>query len=362
MPTVTSKYSEEWIDVDRSVSSYMPLEAAATALDGFVVRQDYMPVIKRYVREETVLWQMIRKEKADADVIKEIIEPYATAPNAGFVDRATLNPVENSATAPNYDLADPGQQNKAIGGVIKFPHYTRSLHKQQGLPWGDQIARKTERLMVSTLLTLEMSLFTGNATTNPLSFNGIENQMPLANVSSIDIRAGKSVVKSLRSIVRKAISNKQILKKITHIFTSALGIELIEIETDMRLAYRNMEVIRPGLQVPQIVTQAGNIPLMQSPYIDDITYDLPNPDPRDEVVYYLINLGNISWKGVIPEGGIDTFEPQLFDVSKQELSLANPYLLEKRMSLIYGTLYVENRGASIFKLIVKVPAGTVAGI
>jgi hypothetical protein len=288
--------------------------------------------------------------------------PYGTAPQVGFVDRVSLNPPENSATAPNYDLGDPGQQNKAIGGVIKFPHYTRSLHKQQGLPFGDQIARKTERLLVATLLTLEMSLFTGNATTSPLSFNGIENQMPASNVYTIDIRTGKSVVKSLKSIVRKAVSNKQILKKITHIFTSALGIELIEIETDIRLAYRNMELIRPGFQVPQIITQAGPIPLMPTPYIDDVEILAPLPDPRDEVVYYLINIGNISWKGVMPEGGIETYDPQLFDVSKTDLSLNNPYLLEKRMSLIYGTLYVENRGASIFKLIVKVPSGTAAGI
>jgi hypothetical protein len=64
--TTATRYTGEWIDIDRNTDSFMPIEAAATAQDGFIVRQDYMPIIKRYVREETVFWQLIRKEKADA--------------------------------------------------------------------------------------------------------------------------------------------------------------------------------------------------------------------------------------------------------------------------------------------------------
>jgi len=342
---------------------FMEIQANAIPLDGFIVRDDFIPVIRRYVREETTFWQLIKKVKAQTDVIKEIIEPSSTAPAAGFVDRVSLNPPANSPSLQNYDLSDPGQQNKAIGGVLPFPHYTRSLYSQQGRPYGDTVARKTERLLVETLLVLERSLFVGDATTNPLAFNGIENQMPLANVASIDIRLGQSVVTALRTIVRRAISNEFELRTITHIWTSALGIQLIETETDARLAYRNMETIRPGLQVPMLVTQAGTLPLMQSPYIRDTKIIAPAPDPRDEVVFYLLNMKDIEWHGVVPEGGKDTLEPQIFDVSKQEVvgPSPSPYQLEKRMTLMYGTLYVYNRGRSMYKLVVKVPAGMIDG-
>lgn len=331
------------------------IEAMATALDGFTVRNDYQSVVKNYMREEMTFWPLLPKIPAEADPVQELTE--GPEPTSGFMSKIDLNPPENASDLLAHAPIGTPQGIKAAGGVIKIGHYARSLYRQQNQPYGNIIGRKTEKLIISTCRSVEQALFTGDATTNPLQFNGLYNQMATANRYTASVVDGDSVVKKLRGIARLASSDPLLLNSVDTIFTSGLGVELIEEEVDTKLEYHNLESIRPGLRVPAIITQSGTIPIIPTPYIQDTDGGAGN----DTVYYYLVNMKSLTWKGVYPDGGDRTFDPQIFEVGQYTAS-ATPYLLDKRLCLIYGTLHAENAGRGIYRLAVTVPPGRVGGI
>lgn len=340
-------------------TGFHQIQAIATALDGFTVRDDFGPVIETYIRKNTVFWPLLRKEKAEGDLIRRIYE--GPEPETGFFSKTALNPIETPSDFPAHDLNDPGEYVKAGGGLFHISHYSRSVYQQQGRPYGDTLSEKTKNLIVSTCKTLEEALFIGSATDNPLSFNGMANQMDPTHDYTASIVDGDAVVRKLRSLVRLAVSDKVVMRRITHIFTNALGLELIENETDSKLEYVNLDKVTPGLRVPGIITQGDSqgkpTPIVISPYIES-SADLT----AGYVDYYLIDMDSLVWKGVIPEGGVDSFEPQIFEVSKFT-GAATPYLVEKRMCLFYGTLYAaKSGGSSIYRLRVTVPPEMTTGI
>jgi hypothetical protein len=347
-----SKFNTSNLDIE---PGFHQVQAIATALDGFTVREDFMAAIRNYIRKKMVFWPLLRKERADGDLIREILE--GPEPQTGFFAKTAIDPIETPSDFPAHDLTDPGEYVKAGGGLIHISHYSRSLYQQQQRPYGDIIATKTKNLIVSCLKTLEEALFLGDATADPLSFNGMVHQTDPTHLFTADITTGDSVVRKIRALVRLAVSDKVVMRNITHIFTNALGLELIENEMDNRLEYVNVDQITPGLRVPGIITQGDTqgrpTPIFTSPYIDSgATF----------VDYYLVDMDSMSWKGVIPEGGTDTFDPQIFEVSKFTGN-ATPYLVEKRMCLFYGTLYATKAGgSSIYRLRVTVPAGMTTGI
>ena len=336
---------------------FQPIEATAVLRDGFVVREDFSTTIQKYLRRETIFWQLIRKRAAEAELVKDPREgPF---PDAGFVSKTDLNPVEQATDQPAYlDLGDPGQEVKAMGGVIKFGHFARSLYDQQGRPYGDSIADRTDKLLVKMARNLEEALYTGNTDQNPLSFNGITRQMATGHGYTCNTLNGDSVITKLRRIVRVATTDINIMRRITHIFCSGLGLEIIEEELGTSVEYLHEETLVPGFKVPAIITQAGRIPVVPTPYIRDNDGGGSNPD---EVVYYLLDMDSLVWKGIYPQSGQRTFEPQIFDVTQFNAG-ATPYMLEKRMGLIYGTLYAENRGEGIFKLSATIGNGRVGNI
>lgn len=332
------------------------LEAASTvALDGFTIRDDYGAVVRNYLRENTVLWQLIPKEEAGSDPVTEMQE--GPEPEAGFISKIDLNPPETPSDLPAHFPLGTGQNIKAMGGLIKLGHYAQSLYDAQRRPYGDIVARKTNRLLIKTVKTMERGLITGNAANDPLSFNGLSVQIATGHTFNCDVTLGDSVVKKLRGIVRLSINDEDILRGVTHIFCTGLGLEVIEEEVDAKLDYTNLESIRPGLRVPSIITQAGIIPIIPSPYIQDSD----NGADKDEVHYWLVDINTLMWKGIYPKGGLRTFDPQVFDVSNYN-SNATPYLLEKRMCLAYGTLLVAQAGQGVWKLTAKIPSGKVGGI
>lgn len=337
------------------------IQAAATELDGFVVRDDFMPYIREYIRKNTVFWALIQnKEPAEADLVREVRED--SDPVTGFFAKNDMNSLTETGT--NYsplDLTDPGQSVKAGGGLIEISHYSRSLHSQQGRPYGDQLSRKTAKLISSSTKSLERALFKGDSSSNPLEFNGLDVQIPSGNVIEADKTTDPpdSISKKLRSIVRYAINDDERLRNITHIFTSGLGVEFIEDELYDKLTYRNLNEIRPNFNVPAINSQNGQIPVIPSPYLNDVQ-GATGTDP-DYVEYYLINLDHVFWRGVYPYGGARTFDPQIFEVSSYT-DADMTYLVEKRLCLFYGTLFLGNQGFSFYKLRVKVPPGTLGTI
>ncbi len=341
--------------LDRSDLDFQNISASAVALDGFTVRQDYSSVVRNYLREEVIFWNLLDKEAAESDPVTQLRE--GPEPAAGFISKIDLNPPESASDLPAHQYSDAGQGIKAFGGVIKTGHYAQSLYDQQGRPYGDIVSRKTEKLIIKTAKTIEKALFVGDAATNPLAFNGLSKQMRVANAYTCNVTTGDSVVKKLRGIVRLAVNDEEIMRGITHIFCTGLGLELIEEEVDTKLEYQNLETIRPGLKVPSIITQGGIIPIIPTPYINDTD----GGAGTDTVHYWLVDMNSLKWKGVYPKGGQRTFDPQIFDASIFTGS-APPYLLEKRMCLAYGTLYVDNLGEGVYKLSATVPSGTVGNI
>lgn len=337
------------------------IQAAATELDGFVVRDDFMPYVQEYIRKNTVFWPLIQnKEPAEADLVREVQEDQD--PVTGFFAKNDMNSLSETGTSYTpLDLSDPGQSVKAGGGLIEISHYARSLHRQQGRPYGDQLSRKTAKLVSSATKSLERALFKGDSNVNPLEINGLDRQIPAGNILEADktIDPPDSISKKLRSIVRYAINDDERLRNITHIFTSGLGVEYIEDELYDTLTYRNLDEIRPNFNVPAINSQNGQIPVIPSPYLNDVQGETSS-DP-DYVEYYLVNMDHVFWRGVYPFGGARTFEPQIFEVSSYTDS-AMTYLVEKRLCLYYGTLFLGNQGFSFFKLRVKVAPETIGSI
>lgn len=339
---------------------FQDVNAASIALDGFVVREDLMTLMRSYIRNKTILWPLLRKEQAEGDTVQEFTEAHQ--PASTFFSKIALNPIENPSNMPAMlDSARPPQEVKAGGGLIKFGHYARSLYNQQNKPFGDIVAKKTADLIASTAKTLERALVLGNATANPLEFNGLANQLLPDHVFRASKISGDMVYKKLRSLARVALNDSDITREITHILTTSLGVELLTDEMDAKLQYVNLNEVRPGLTVPGLIiqgdSQGGFTPIITSPYLKDQMGD----GAPDIVTYWLLDMNSLCWKGVYPEGGQRTFDPQIFEVS-QFTSDSTPYLLEKRMCLFYGTLYASNSAQGIWRLDVEVPAGTIGSI
>ena len=340
------------------------IQADAVAYDGFCVRQEYDSVVGRYLRnaDDIVLWPLLRKMPAEADYIQELVEN--DDPAVGFMQKNTLVAVENPTTYAAIEPLDGGQRVKALGGVITLGYYAQSLWEQQGKPYGPQLAMKTDKEMSATLKALEKCLFRGNATANPLEFNGLEYQMATGHNFVRDIAGGQKIANLLRGVCRLAISDETILRGVTHIFTSALGIEMIEHQTDAQMQYVNLERVTPGLKVPSINTQRGITPMLTSPFIQDTPADATAGRDYDLVHYWLLDLNQLSWRGVIPKGGTPgNFNPQIFDATQFGYHAGlEHYMVEKRFILQFGTLFAGNGGQSIWKLSIKVPAGTIGNI
>lgn len=331
-------------------------QARSLPLDGFTVREDFNSLVKRYVREQTILFPMISKEAAEADEVVELLE--GNEPASGFMSKTALNPPENATDFPAHAFDAPRQQVKAVGGVIKSSNYAQSLYAQQGKPWGDILARKTDRMVINTVKTIERGLFRGDATANPLQFNGLDKQIHPSNLLTCDMTTGDRVVQKILGILSRAMGDEDFLKNINYVFTSFQGVRLVELEIEQKLQYHNLETIRPGFTVPAIIGHNGPLPIIPSPYIRDIA---GATGVKDTIFFYLLDMDTIAWKGVIPQGGTKTFDPQVFDVTRFTGD-ATPYLVEKRMSLAYGTLLLGNRGLNCYRLAVSVANGTVASI
>lgn len=332
------------------------MKAAATNVGGFTVRQDFERMTIDYRRKNTVIWQLLEKLPARAPKIQEIRRNLF--PNVGFTSRADLSgsPVNNVSAIP-ADLSDPGQDVKAITGVLDITHFGRSLEAAQGYEYGNTVDQDTDDLLTSVYRMLERFLFIGDASVSGnLQFNGIANlRSPDAeNASTLDITGSTppSVVQKLGEISTRIANHPTWNHRVTHIFCSGAGYEVIRKETERRNTFMNQIEVVPGVQVSAIQGISGNIPLIVSPYIYDVLGTDPDPD---QVVYYLVDESTLSWRGLPPFGGTNTYEPQVFDISNVVNGIP---LLEKRLVLLYGTPYAKNRGKGIHRLTVSAPRGT----
>ena len=333
------------------------IEAAAINLDGFTVADSFEPEILDFRKTGTVLWQLIpasNKKKARAATVRHIERDRNQA--VGFVSRSDLSGRSiNDKQAGDMDrnLSDPGQDIKALAGSAKFPHFARSLAKQQGHPFGEEVAEDTARLIQDTYRTLELSLHRGNATTNPLEFNGILAQMPPSQVYEVDLTIDppEKIIHMMNSLCSAVAYDRQFNRRITHFLVSASA--LIEIQNEVvenSLKMNQLEII-PGVMVDTIQTGDGQKPIIPSPYIDDVS-NVGGTNTHDHLTILGIDINSIFWYGVVPDGGVDTLEPQIFDLNIYQ---GNAPLVSERMLLQYGTPKVINNG--VWQINLKAPRG-----
>jgi len=333
------------------------VQAEATNIGGFTVNQNFAPEVEDILRDETVLWQMlINKKPAPAATVKKIWKN--ARPVVGFTNRSNLaGALANSHAATANDLSDPGQEVKALAGTIEFEHFARSMADQQGRPFGDEVAEETAELIVNCGRFLEMSLFAGDASApGGLEFNGIDRLIPATgghiHTSSIVSPEPDSIVSKINEVCLRASTDRNRLRKISHIFCTGSSALKIRDEVGQAVLYQNLREIVAGYEVPGIVTANGIIPIITTPYLNDIDGGVG----EDICRYYLLDLSTLEWNGVYPFGGLKSLEPQIFDISNTINGLP---LVQKRMVLIYGCLYAKNRGEGLYRLDVTVPSGSV---
>lgn len=342
------------ISFENPVETYnSTIQAGAGNLGGFAVRQDYLPAIGDYREKETIFWKRItRKLPAASPIIQEMTT--SSLPTVAFAPRGNLEAVPTQA--PISLGYGPGQEVKAIVGRIHCEHFALSMAHQQNNAYGDQMSTDTDNLILSAMRFLERSLFTGDASINPLAFNGMIAQMPESNVFRADITSDNpdEIHDKIDDIcTRSAVRpNSLIVHRPTHIFCSGAGHRLIKRELKSLQLWHNTKEIIPGLSVPAIHTVSGQIDIVPSVYLQD----KKTPDGEADIIsYYIIDMKNFAWYGVYPYGGERKFDPQIFDLSHIVNGMPT---LRERMIILYGTPKAMDEGQGIFRLDVKAPSGS----
>ena len=334
------------------------LQASAINLDGATVNDDIINMIGDYQRKEGVIWPLITKKRAKHPTIKEGVKdkfPKVGAVNKFTLDHAAAN-VENPPGSLNRDLTDPGQDLKAISGQVDIPHFAHSMAQQQGYFYEDTFAEDTDDMILSGVRYLDRQLIVGDAAGNVDEFNGFLN---LRNPANTDIEldtlipGAELIHQALNRICIKAANEPNNRQRISHIFTSGGGQNELIREAHAAHIHQNQVEITPGHVVSAIVTPSGNknlTPVIGTPYIldddSDVAFDL--------IDYWLIDMTQIEWHGLVPLGGQNNLDYQIFDFTKYVNGIP---LTEKRMLLLYGCLFAKNQGRGIYRLRVKLPKG-----
>lgn len=342
---------------EEQLSTY--LQAQSVSIGGLTVRQDFQPMIDDYRNKEDTLWSVMNKLPARNAKIQTIRK--TGMPSVGFVERTTLASPPTGTPAAN-ELNDPGQDVKAIVGILDFGHFAASLNSVQGAEAWEAQAQITEDLILSVFRTLGNSLITGSVAASALQFNGINASVPsdALHTRALDITGSNppKITQELSKIIAIAFGDRTYRHRISHIVCSAAGYLALVKEASALGLYYNQSNIVPGIGVPAIggLGLQGNPEVVVSSYVLDTLGDgSATPPTSDTLTYYLIDKDSFPWYGLYPMGGANTFDPQIFDVTNIVNGLP---LLQKRMVLLYGTPYARNRGQGLYKLTVTAPRGT----
>ena len=328
----------------------MALEAAMTNNRGMVVNQDFMPIVGSYLRKESLFWQLMNKTYAKAPIVREALDDARA--NVGFSDINTLvNTVSNEPGDLDLNLGDPGQAVKAVTGYLKFGHFAKSMALQQGSPILDQEVNGTRKMLLDTARLIDKTCFKGKVENNPLQFNGFMRQMYEGNIrqaSRVDEDNPDKTHLALNQIIFETLGNENIDHRISHIFCSASGSNILAREAQEEHIHYNSNRVILGHTVGEIHTQMGNLPVITSPYIVD---ELNTPNPK--LNFWLVSMETVDWAGVVPYGAKGkSLEPQIFDV--RNLNDVGEPLLDQRILVLYGTPYLKDGGRGVYLLQVEV--------
>jgi hypothetical protein len=265
--------------------------------------------------------------------------------------------VHNRKEDLNLNLNDPGQPIRALTSSVSFPHFPRSVAKAQGMPYGDEIAENTDSMLKEGYRFLEMALFNSrNTPETPHAFNGLQaQQTEEGHVFTVDTIGDtpESIVDTINEVCTRIATDRNVRRKVTHLMVTGAAYTAISREVRANSIKVNMVEIIPGVRVPAIITGAGEVPIFMTPYLDDVA-DPAGDDSHDVVRIFPLDLECVEWWGLIPDGGTETIEPQIFDMSASMYSATTPLVMQ-RMMLLYGTPYLNNEG--LWRIDVRVPRG-----
>jgi len=334
--------------------------SAASPLAGFTVIQEYDPLILDYRKDYAPFWDMIpesNKKYARSPTIQKIKRDKR--PHVGFADRMTLaNTVHNRKEDLALNLQDPGQPVRALTGSIDFSsHFARSMARQQNFPYGDEIAENTDSLMKAGFSFLEASLFRAvNTPESPHAFNGLQAQQTQeGHVWRVNKMADvpENIVDTVNDIATRVATDRYTFRRVSHLLFTGAAYTALQKEVRENSIKVNEIEITPGVIVPAILAAGRLLPIVITPFLDDVPNENGN-NTNDIVRIYPIDINSVEWHGVIPEGGSDTFEPQIFDLSASMYASQIP-LTQKRMMIQYGTPYLLNEG--LWRIDIQVPRG-----
>jgi hypothetical protein len=335
------------------------LQASASPLGGFTVIQDYDRVVLDYRREKTRFWRMIpddNKKPARSPTVQKIKRDKRA--KIGFANRMDLSGTQHNRKEDlALNLQDPGQPVRALTASLDFSHFARSMARQQGFPYGDEIAENTDSMLKEAYRFLEMSLFSAvNTPESPHAFNGLQAQQTAGgHVLRVDTMAETpdSIVDTVNEICMRSATDRNNLRTISHLLFTGAAYTMLQKECKANTININEVEVIPGLIVPAIQTGDGLKPIVITPYLDDVA-DEEGRGTNDLVRIYPIDMDCVEWHGVYPDGGTETLEPQIFDMTAGMYASTQPLTL-KRMLLQYGTPYLLNDG--LWKIDIVVPRG-----
>ena len=348
-------------DVEQILSSAMNLPG------GVIVRSDFRKLIGDYrIKEAPKIWQIgIKKIPAPGPIINEVIRDQFV--QVAEVDRETLEGtpqqyIPDANIPPDENGHIPGESVKAAAGIVDYSHFSLSMQDQQNRLMGEQyqenLAEKTDELIIAMYQLMGDRLVSGDPETNPLQFKGLTRYIPAANhIFTLDITETtyEPIYLTLKKIIVDAKSSRMIKRRITRILCSPAGKFLIEKELEGNHVYQNQVEIVPGITVDTLSVDGEKIPIISDPWVNDVAGATAGTDP-DTIRFYLYNHDHFEWNGVIPiPGEQGNWEPQIFDI---RTIVADRPLLKQRLAVLYGTTFYRNRGESLYRLDVTAPSGT----
>jgi hypothetical protein len=345
-------------DFNETQNFFMQASAAAP-LGGFTVQQEYDDVILDYRRKNTRLWQLIpekNKKIARSPTIQKIKRDKRA--KVGFANRMDLSAtVANRKEDLALNLNDPGQPLRALTASLDFSHFARSMAKAQGFPYENEMDENTDSMLTECYRYLEMCLFNAaNTPESPHAFNGLQaQQTESGHIYRVDTLADvpESIVDTINEVCTRIAMDRNILRNVTHLVMTGAAYLALSKEVRANSLKMNLTEIVPGVRVPSIITADKEVPIISTPYLDDIPNE-NGQNQNDLVRIYPIDIDAIEWHGLPPDGGTNTLEPQIFDMSASMYSMSTP-LVQSRFLLLYGTPYLLNEG--LWRIDVSVPRG-----
>ncbi|MHA2642826.1 MAG: hypothetical protein V2G41_09285 [bacterium JZ-2024 1] len=330
------------------------LQAAATVSNGFILRDDFDPIIEDVVRRNYFIIDRIQKEEAEAETVNDIRQ--TSLPGAQFTDKRNLDTL---TLTPPVRTVGNAEVVKAVSGAVSFPLFDRRLYRRQGEQFGDLMARDTNDLINACLITIEKAILRGDASVNALEFNGLTKQV--TSTATIDLSSGwtpsqQGLITGLRDIVSRMIDDEDVDVRPSAIYCRAALPRLIEREMREGGTYQLPQVeIAPGMRVSAIQTDSpvnnGLIPFIVTPYAER-TQNSGSP-AIDTLTVYIVDESRLVLKYIEAADGVQ-WRPAVFDnVNPVDFSQ-----VERRQVVWFGTLYVRNRDKAHKKVTIKLPANT----